>query len=132
MPSGYISKEKFDSLNEKEKRLTAATYAMEYGYGGIVAMHEKYSISRVTIIKGIKELKSGVTCTSSDRIRVKGGGRKTKSAEYPDLEKRILELAGNPYKPELPLREIAHELDEKYGMHVGYMTVSRILEKHRA
>lgn len=132
MSSAYISKEEFNNLNEKEKRLTAARYAMEYGHGGIVAIHEKYDISRMTITKGIKELKEGAASVDSDRIRIKGGGRKKKTSKYPQLEEKVLELAGDPHKPKLTLRQIVAELDEKYGIHVGYMTVSRILDKHRA
>jgi hypothetical protein len=46
-------------LNEKQRRLYLANEAKAIGRGGIKAVHEVSGVSRVTIIKGLKEIKEG-------------------------------------------------------------------------
>lgn len=132
MPS-YLSQDEFAKLNEKERRLLIAQYAIDYGRGGITEMNRRYGVSRVTITKGIKELKDGATYNPSERTRREGAGRKRKNdTDYPELDQHILELAGNGNsKQRKSLRKIAAELKEKYGIQVSYMTVSRTLEKYK-
>ena len=77
----------FESLNEKQKRLFLGQCAEEYGYGGITKAANEYHVSR------LKEHQAGETYRTGDRIRKAGGGRKRKTEEYPDLEKRIIEMA---------------------------------------
>lgn len=75
-------------LNEKSKRLWAATEANSIGRGGINIVHKGTGIDFKTISKGVKELASN---KSDDRIRKVGGGRKkireTQSSILNDLEK---------------------------------------------
>ena len=83
----------FESLNEKQKRLFLGQCAEEYGYGGITKAANEYHVSRTLVSKGLKEHQAGETYRTGDRIRKAGGGRKRKTEEYPDLEKRIIEMA---------------------------------------
>ena len=77
-------------LNEKSKRLWAATEADSIGRGGINIVHAATGIDFKTIRKGKKELAENKT---DERIRRIGGGRKrikdTQSAILQDLERLI-------------------------------------------
>ncbi|OGW14420.1 MAG: transposase, partial [Nitrospirae bacterium GWA2_42_11] len=77
-------------LNEKSKRLWAATEAKSIGRGGINIVHKATGIDFKTIGKGVKELASG---KHDDRLRKVGGGRKkikdTQGNILEDLEKLI-------------------------------------------
>jgi len=45
--------------------------------GGLVKIQQLTGLSAPTIIKGIKEIKSGKPLSSQERVREIGGGRKT-------------------------------------------------------
>jgi hypothetical protein len=47
-------------LNERERRLLAATEATAAGYGGIVAVSQATGIAASTIGRGLKELVAGL------------------------------------------------------------------------
>lgn len=93
-------------LNEKSRRIWAATEANSIGWGGITAISKATGIDAKTIRKGIAELGEKKDGESKDRIRRKGGGRK----KLKDTEKNILkalESLVNPVTrgdPESPLR----------------------------
>lgn len=124
--TSYITKDAFRKLNEKERRILAAQYAVDYGYGGIAEMHRRYGISRTTVARGIRELNA--VHSETDRIRKEGGGRKAKGdTVYPDLDQKVLELAEED--DQKSLRRIAEELHTRYDIRVSFMTVSRILKK---
>lgn len=126
--ASYLTYEEFQKLNEKEKRLTAARYALEYGHGGIVYVHQHFGISRVTITKGIKELRNEINSAEESRIRKSGGGRKRKNdTSYPGLDELIVMIASE--NPKLSLRGIVKKLEEEHGIKVSYMTVSRTLDR---
>jgi transposase len=72
-------------LNEKTRRIWAATEAKIYGYGGITILSEATGLSRDTISLGLKELKSKKKI-DIDRIRKLGAGRK----KLVDIDKTIL------------------------------------------
>ena len=74
--------ETFHLLNEKQKRILAASEAKAYGWGGVSKVSEFTGLSRPTIYSGLKEL-SKKKKISTDRIRSRGGGRKKKTLEYP-------------------------------------------------
>ena len=63
-------------LDEKVRRLTAATEAMALGYGGIAMVSRAFGLSEHTIRAGMAELAEPDT-VPSDRIRRPDGGRKT-------------------------------------------------------
>ncbi len=62
-------------LNERSRRLWAATEARALGHGGIALVERATGISRSTIVRGLREIRSGVSL-SPDRTRHPGGGRK--------------------------------------------------------
>lgn len=63
------------ALTERSRRLWAASEALAIGHGGIALVERATGISRSTVARGIREVKSGETL-SPDRTRRSGGGRK--------------------------------------------------------
>jgi len=72
------------ALNERARRLWAATEAMALGHGGIAAVVQATGISRPTISRGLKELKGGAAM-EPERTRRAGGGRKSNVEKDPTL-----------------------------------------------
>jgi hypothetical protein len=94
----------FPMLTERQRRMIAASDAELIGRGGIAAVSKASGMSRSTIAIGMKELESG-TIVENERIRKKGGGRKTLFETDPSLEKDI-DLIVSPVTrgdPESPL-----------------------------
>jgi len=73
-------------LDEKSKRLWAATEASSIGWGGINIVYKATGIDFKTIRKGINELTTNVR---SNRIRKIGGGRKKIKETQTDLLKKL-------------------------------------------
>jgi hypothetical protein len=73
-------------LDEKSRRLWAATEANSIGWGGLNIVHEATGIDFKTIRKGIKEISSN---KRSHRIRKEGGGRKKLKETHKDLLKDL-------------------------------------------
>ena len=91
-------------LNEKSRRLWAATEANSIGWGGIGVVSKATGMSYPTIRKGIKELLDDKVDTI--RLRKKGGGRKS-IIEKDKGVLRTLDKLICPYTkgdPESPLR----------------------------
>lgn len=63
------------SLDERGRRLFAATQAQALGHGGIAAVARATGIAPSTIGRGLKEIAEGVP-PSGPRLRRPGGGRK--------------------------------------------------------
>src|SRR5512135_2961888 len=76
-------------LDERARRLWAATEARAIGWGGISQVSEATGLSRITIKAGLTELGLPVTPTDRDvsrpRVRRPGGGRKPLVEHDPDL-----------------------------------------------
>jgi hypothetical protein len=75
-------------LNEKQKRLMLAAEAKAIGRGGILLLSKASGISRPTLIKGVSEIKNSIH-VQEDRVRKKGGGRKTVKSLYPGIESEL-------------------------------------------
>ena len=91
-------------LNERSRRLLAAAEAKELGHGGVSMVSRACGLSRVTITKGLNELRSQPL--PENRIRRSGGGRRRLATKDPDVLK-ILESLVEPHArgdPESPLR----------------------------
>ena len=71
-------------LNERERRLLAATEANAAGYGGIAAVARATGLAASTIGRGLKDL-AGDTALTPGRVRRVGGGRKPLAATDPGL-----------------------------------------------
>jgi transposase len=90
-------------LNERQRRLWAASEAKSMGYGGISAVARATGISRPTITKGIKELENNEHLPDG-RIRREGGGNKKLTDTQPGLLSALDALVeptakGDPMSP---------------------------------
>ncbi len=91
-------------LNERARRMVAASEAAQIGYGGVTLVSQACGLSRVTITKGIGELKASPL--PEDRVRCQGGGRQRLETHDPGLP-GLLESLVEPLTrgdPESPLR----------------------------
>ena len=121
-------------LDERTRRIMAATEAMSLGYGGVSLVSRACGLSRKAIRKGIGELGSrGKPLV--DRIRRPGAGRKAITQSDPRLIQSLEALidAQTRGDPESPLRwickstrAIAAELGEQEHP-VSHMKVAQIL-----
>ncbi|MGB0093233.1 MAG: ISAzo13 family transposase [Solirubrobacteraceae bacterium] len=90
-------------LNERQRRLWAATEARSHGRGGIAAVARATGISEDTVGRGIKELAAGVRLEPG-RVRRRGAGRPALTVSDPtlvgDLERLVdPETRGDPCSP---------------------------------
>ncbi len=91
-------------LDERARRLVAASEAKHLGYGGIARVNRACGLSRVTITKGLREIIS--VPIALGRIRRPGAGRPNLLSRDPDLP-QALEALVEPLTrgdPESPLR----------------------------
>lgn len=91
-------------LNERSRRMLAAAEALQIGYGGVSLVSRACGLSRVTITKGMLELKA--KALPEDRVRRSGGGRHKVEVNDPKLP-AVLEALVEPLArgdPESPLR----------------------------
>jgi Rhodopirellula transposase DDE domain len=90
-------------LDERGRRLFAATEALAAGYGGIAAVERATGIAASTIGRGLREL-AGEPTAGPGRVRREGGGRKTLISKTPSLLSDLLSLVepterGDPMSP---------------------------------
>lgn len=121
-------------LNERQRRLWAASEARSAGRGGIAAVARATGMAVETIRIGIRELDGGLTLEPG-RVRRRGGGRKPLTESDPtllaDLE-RILE-ADTRGDPESPLRWTAKSVRQlaaalgELGHRVHFSSVAKLL-----
>lgn len=135
-------KEKYEvlrpSLNERARRLWAATEARSLGRGGIAAVIAATGMSSATVDRGQRELdaaKLGTVELPPERVRKPGGGRKRAREKQPGLTEALKALVDPTTRgdPELPLRwtckSTRHLADElrRQGFLVGPRTVAKEL-----
>jgi transposase len=121
-------------LNERSRRIWAATEARSLGWGGITLVHQATGIAAKTIRRGLTELTVHELLEDS-RIRKTGGGRKKLTEKAKNL-KEDLEALLEPVTrgdPETPLRwtcksthNLAKELKKK-GYCISQPTVCTLL-----
>src|SRR5947209_5846474 len=123
-------------LNERTRRLVAASEAMAMGWGGISAVSRATGLSRKAISHGIEELQEGGGA-SEGRIRRKGGGRKKTVSKQPSLREDLERLVepvtrGDPESPlrwtSKSVRKLAKELRQQ-GHQVSHQLVSELLHE---
>jgi hypothetical protein len=122
-------------LNEKTRRLWAASEALTVGAGGITLVAGAIGMSRTTLHRGIADIQSGDLPT--DRIRRTGGGRKsltiTDDTLVTDLEQLVDPVTRGD--PESPLRWTSKSLRNltgtlvRSGHIVSHTTIRKILCK---
>src|SRR5260370_34757434 len=89
-------------LDEHARRLVAASKAVELGYGGVSQVSRACGLSRVTLTKGVEELKAAPLATG--RIRHEGGGRHALTSNDPGLAPALNSMVeptsrGDPQSP---------------------------------
>jgi hypothetical protein len=91
-------------LDERARRLFAASEARQLGHGGVSLVSRACGLSRVTITKGVQELEAPPL--PPGRVRRAGGGRPALVARDPDLPSRLEALVEPLTRgdPESPLR----------------------------
>ncbi len=123
----------FQHLDERGRRLYAASEATRIGYGGISIVSRICRLSRVTITKGIKELSEPTL--PHGRTRHKGGGRKQLTQKDPKVKIELERLVEDTTRgdPETPLRwtckstrALAEEL-KKQDHPVSHVKVAHLL-----
>jgi hypothetical protein len=126
----------YQTFNERQKRLWAASEALTLGHGGISLLQSITGLSRSTIHLGIKELKKEVPLEiEPGQVRRSGGGRKTVENDDSDIItelKKLIEPStrGDPVRALLwtckSTKNLANELKKK-GYVVSDRTISRLL-----
>jgi transposase len=126
-------------LDERMRRLVAASESDAIGYGGVSAVARATGVSRRAITEGMKELKQPKASRKfhleQSRIRRKGAGRK----RAPDKDSTLLEdldrlvdpvTRGDPESPLRwtckSVRRLATELQQQ-GHSISYQTVADLL-----
>jgi hypothetical protein len=124
-------------MDERVRRLWAATEAKSLGHGGISLVARATGLSRTTIQAGLVELADPTAESDPSRVRRPGAGRPRLTAQDPrllvDLQ-ALLEpsVRGDPQSPLLwtckSTRNLADELAD-LGHGVSHDTVARLLEE---
>lgn len=94
-------------LDERTRRIMAASEALSLGFGGISQVSRACGLSRKCIAKGVMELQAE-TAPLVGRIRRKGAGRKTIIASDPNLVEKLESIIDYQTRgdPQSPLRWI--------------------------
>jgi len=119
-------------LNEKSRRIWAATEAKSLGRGGISVVHSATGIDYKTIRKGLVEIQQN---SKTDSIRQPGGGRKSLSALNTSLPEELELLIdpvtrGDPESPLLWTSKSTYKLTEELnsrGISISQKTVYSML-----
>jgi hypothetical protein len=120
-------------LDERGKRLAAASEALRLGYGGVSQISRACGLSRVTITKGMQELREEPL--PAGRIRRAGAGRPLITRKDPGLVRALERLVDTSARgdPESPLRwtckstrTLAGELTHRHHP-VSYVKVAQLL-----
>ena len=130
------------SVNERSRRLWAATEARSLGRGGVAAVIAATGMSSATLNEGLRELEAPAARGPSlpaGRIRRPGGGRKRARDKQPGLSEALAALVEPAARgdPEHPLRwtckstaKLAGELQNR-GSQVSPRTVAKELKEQQ-
>jgi hypothetical protein len=122
-------------MDERTRRIWAATEARTIGRGGITAVSKATGLARTVIYAGLYDLDHPDE-VPREKIRRAGGGRKSITEHNPDFPRRLESLVEPLVRgdPESPLRwtcksvrQLAKELTQG-GIAVGHQTVARELD----
>ncbi|MGH8634528.1 MAG: ISAzo13 family transposase [Burkholderiales bacterium] len=120
-------------LDERTRRIMAATEAVSLGFGGVSMVSRACGLSRKAIHKGIHELEEGEPLVG--RVRRPGAGRKSITQSDPELVQTLEGLIDEQTRgdPQSALRwickstrAIAQELDEQ-NHPISHVKVAQIL-----
>lgn len=126
-------------LNERQRRLYAATEAKRLGRGGVVRVEEITGMSRDTIRRGTLELAGAIPPPPAGRTRARGGGRPGIEQSKPGIREALQALveadtAGDPEGGGRWVRASLRELQRRLmtqGYHVSHQTVANLLRAMR-
>ena len=92
-------------LNERQRRLWAASEARSHGRGGVAAVVRATGISKNTVVRGVAELRAG-THLDAGRVRRAGAGRPRLTDSDPELVGALEALVAPATRgdPQSPLR----------------------------
>jgi Rhodopirellula transposase DDE domain len=133
-------KSRFDMLSpildERGRRLFAATEAQAAGCGGIMAVYQATGIARSTIGRGLAELRLGADQLEG-RVRRPGAGRKMATETQPGLLLALDELVQSSIRgdPQAPLRWVSKSQRRlsaalaRQGFTAGQKLVGRLLKR---
>jgi len=137
-----LIRERFEALSphldERGRRLFAATEAAAAGYGGVAAVSRITGVAASTIGRGLKDL-AVATRWEPGRVRRSGGGRKALAATdqtlLDDLNRLVEpEARGDPMSPLRwtckSLRRLAAEL-KRLGHCVSHTVVGELLKRQK-
>jgi transposase len=125
----------FHSLNEAQRRWFAGQRAIEWGRGGVSLVSEQTGLSRNTVSRGVRDLKSGKELDGTTRLRAPGAGRKKVEEMDPDLFESLEGIlkettSGDPMSAlrwtTKSIRSMANELTRRKHP-VGVSALRRIL-----
>src|SRR3954469_4470813 len=125
-------------LDERARRLLAATEARAAGYGGIAAVSQATGVAPSTIARGLQDL-AAESPLAPGRVRQLGGGRKPLAADDPTLRADLLKLVepdarADPMSPLRwtckSLRRLAAEL-AKLGHQVSRSVIAKMLKAEK-
>lgn len=136
-----VLREKFVALspvlNERTRRLWAASEAKGIGHGGQSLVARVTGFSRSTIYRGLQELEVDAVVLVDGRLRRPGGGRKTLLHHQPTLLTALDAIVeptsrGDPQSPLRwnckSVRKLATELQQQ-GFRVGRQKVADLLKQ---
>ncbi len=121
-------------LDERTRRIMAASEALSIGHGGISLVSRACGLSRKAVSKGIREIREGIR-PAQGRIRRAGGGRSKITTTDPDLLNTLESMVDEQTRgdPESPLkwickstRAISRQLADQ-NHPVSHAKVSRLL-----
>ena len=119
-------------LNERQRRIWAATEARSHGRGGIAAVARATGISEDTVGRGIRELREGVRL-EAEQVRRRGAGRRALTVSDPSLLGDLEGLVDPDTRgdPESPLRWSSKSLGKLAGALVdaGHQVSDRTVGK---
>lgn len=123
-------------LDERTRRIMAASEALGLGYGGVSMVRRACGLSRKAISKGIRELQNGER-PPEGRIRSAGGGRKKLTETDAGLLTALEDLidGGTRGDPESPLRWICKSTRTlaaqltKHRHPISYVKVAQLLHE---
>jgi len=121
-------------LDERSRRLVAASEAIALGSGGVSLVSRASGLSRKAIAKGMSEVRSGHVLPAG-RVRREGAGRKKTTVRDPQIARSLEAIIepGTRGDPETPLRwtlkstrTIANALSQS-GHQISHAKVGQLL-----
>jgi hypothetical protein len=124
-------------LDERGRRVWAASEAEVLGHGGVTIVHEATGMSRSAITQGLAEMAHPQDAAPPDRVRMAGGGRKKITEKYPRYERELESLLDTSVigDPEKTLRHVSKSTDKlsealkAKGIEASPETVRRTLKR---